>query len=45
MEEPKPAQEWDVEKDDMKTCKQHMQIAVVTKDDNTNEKSSQIINS
>ncbi|KAK1415209.1 hypothetical protein QVD17_30982 [Tagetes erecta] len=36
-EEPKPAQEWDVEKVDLKICKQHMQIAVVTKDDNTNE--------
>ncbi|KAF5772270.1 putative SWEET sugar transporter [Helianthus annuus] len=45
--EPKPAQEWDVEKVDMKISKQHMQTAeVVTTDDNINEKkSSQKINS
>ncbi|KAI3731356.1 hypothetical protein L1987_62544 [Smallanthus sonchifolius] len=45
MEEPKLAQEWDVEKADQKTSKQHLQIAVVTKDDNIDEKKSQITNS
>ncbi|KAI7734644.1 hypothetical protein M8C21_026332 [Ambrosia artemisiifolia] len=45
MVEPKPAQEWDVEKVDMKTSKQHLQIAAVTTDDDINEKKSQIINS
>ncbi|KAI3735384.1 hypothetical protein L6452_14880 [Arctium lappa] len=45
MEDPKPAQEWDVEKVDQKTSKQHVQIAVVTTDENINGKKSQIINS
>lgn len=45
MEEPKPSQEWDIVKVDQKTNKQHLEIAVVTPNDNINEKKSQKVNS
>ncbi|KAK9063161.1 hypothetical protein SSX86_017031 [Deinandra increscens subsp. villosa] len=45
MEEPKPAQEWDLEKVDQKTSKQHLQIAVAAIDDDIDEKRPQIISS
>nr|XP_043612747.1 bidirectional sugar transporter SWEET3 [Erigeron canadensis] len=45
MEEPKPAQEWDVEKVDQKNSKQDLQITVVTIDESIKEKQSQIMKS
>ncbi|KAL8217866.1 hypothetical protein R6Q57_021239 [Mikania cordata] len=43
--EPKPAHDWDVEKHDPKTSKQHLQIGVDSTDDNIREKKSRITNS
>lgn len=45
MVEPKPELEWDVEKVDEKTNKQHVSVVVVPTDYNIDEEKTQIINS